>query len=42
MHDTRLGQSPEPKHSSLFLVLQTCKLQDVDAFIEHLIAIINI
>ena len=37
MYDTRLGQSiqgPEPKLSSLFLVVQTCKLKDVDPFIE--------
>ena len=29
------GESPEPKHSSLFLVVQTCKLKDVDEFIEQ-------
>ena len=36
MHDARLEhtvvQSPQPKHSSLFLVVQTCKLEDVGAF----------
>ena len=26
-------QSPESKHSSLFLVVQTCKLKDVDALV---------
>ena len=38
MHDARLGQSiqsPEPRHSSLFLVVQTCKLKDVNALIEQ-------
>ena len=37
MHDHVLGkvQRSEPKHSSLFLVVQTCKLKDVDAFIEQ-------
>ena len=38
MHLGRLGQSiqsPEPKHCRLFLVVQTCKLKDVDAFIEQ-------
>ena len=37
MHDERLGQSTKSrtKNSSLFLVVQTCKLKDVDAFIEQ-------
>ena len=35
MHIQGKVQSPEPKHSSLFLVVQTCKLKDVDAFIEQ-------
>ena len=35
MHVWSKVQSPEPKHSSLFLVVQTCKLKDVDAFIEQ-------
>ena len=34
MHDARVGQrtNPEPKW---YLVVQTCKLKDVDAFIEQ-------
>ena len=35
MHVWGKVQSPEPKHSSLFLVVQTCKLKDIDAFIEQ-------
>ena len=35
MHVQYKVQSPEPKHSSLFLVVQTCKLKGVDAFIEQ-------
>ena len=35
MHVLGKVQSSEPKHSSLFLVVQTCKLKDVDAFIEQ-------
>ena len=35
MHIKGKVQSPQPKHSSLFLVVQTCKLEDVDAFIEQ-------
>ena len=35
MHVLGKVQSPEPKHSSLFLVVQTCKLKDVHAFIEQ-------
>ena len=35
MHVQGKVQSPESKHSSLFLVVQTCKLKDVDAFIEQ-------
>ena len=35
MHVKGKVQSPEPKHFSLFLVVQTCKLKDVDAFIEQ-------
>ena len=34
MHVWGKVQSPEPKHSSLFLV-QTCKLKGVDALIEQ-------
>ena len=35
MHVYGKVQSPEPEHSSLFLVVQTCKLKDVNAFIEQ-------
>ena len=37
MHYARLGQSTKSraKHSSLFFVIQTCKLKDIDAFIEQ-------
>ena len=34
MHDARLGQSTKYKYSSLFLVVQTCKLEHVDTFFE--------
>ena len=35
MHVYGKVQCPEPKHASLFLVVQTCKLKDVDTFIEQ-------
>ena len=35
MHVQGKVQSPEPKHSSLFLVVETWKLKNVDAFIEQ-------
>ena len=38
MHDARLRQSTKSRTKtfySLFLVVQTCKLKDVDAFIEQ-------
>ena len=38
MHDARLGLGQSTKSrtkTSLFLVVQTCKLKDADAFIEQ-------
>ena len=39
LHDARLGQlkstNPERKHFSLFLTVQTCKLDGIDLFIEQ-------
>ena len=35
MHDARLGQNQNILVYYYFLVVQTCKLKDVDAFIEQ-------
>ena len=35
MHVQGKVQSLDPKHSDLFVVVQTCKLKAVDAFIEQ-------